>query len=558
MYTFLLSLLFFFAAPAQETTAQNPADLCTIQGVVVKAGTGEPLSEATVEARPLYGHTRGMDTLGDVARDAVTDAMGRFELKGLPPGRYILRARRDGFLRQEYSQSAPDGPRTLLTLSSGQKISGITFQFIPGAVIAGHVFDQDGKPVAKALVSLRGYNGQRQLVESRGMVTDDQGEFRFTGLSPGQYILEASSPEGLSKKPKTRQGYVPTYYPGVLDAEAAAPITVRAGDEFSGADISLQPVDTVAVRGHVINAECGGTPRVYLFRQNSDALNLTAESLIESGNGQGAFELPTVPPGSYYVIAEVRKEEKRCVGYQPLEVSDANIDGVTLTVTLGVEIRGHLRVEGQPDSNPRSFVVILSPKTANYAIWNSYDDFPHDTGKSDGSFLLKNAVVGDYEIDAYPNVPETYFQSMPENYYVKSARLEGVDVLTAGVTVGTQDVPGSLEIVVSLNGATLDGVISQDHQPFPKATVALVPDPPYRAISRLFKSDTTDQNGHFFLQGIAPGNYKVFAWERIERDAYTSSEFLRPFEIRGVSIHVTEGSHNSVQVDLIPAKDSGQ
>lgn len=559
MYTFLLSLLFFFAAPAQETTTQNPADLCTIQGVVVKAGTGEPLSEATVEARPLYGHTRGMDTLGDVARDAITDAMGRFELKGLPPGRYILRARRDGSLFQSYSQSGPDGFRTLLTLSSGQTISGITVQLIPGAVITGHVFDQDGKPVGKATVSSRGYKeGQRQPMEYGGTVTDDLGEFRFTGLSPGQYIVEASAPAGMSKKPKPRQGYMATYYPGVLDSTAAARITVRAGDEFSGADISLQPVDTVAVRGHVINAECGGTPRVYLFRQNSDALNLTAESLIEGGNGQGAFELPTVPPGSYYVIAEVRKEEKRCVGYQPLEVGDANIDGVTLTVTPGVEVRGHLRVEGQPDSNPRSFVVILSPKTANYAIWNSYDDFPHGTGKSDGSFLLKNAVVGDYEIDAYPNVPETYFQSMPENYYVKSARLEGVDVLTAGVTVGTQDVPGSLEIVVSLNGATLDGVISQDHQPFPKATVALVPDPPHRAISRLFKSVTTDQNGHFFLQGIAPGDYKVFAWEKVGSGDYTNSDFLRPFEIRGVSIHIAEGSHNSVQVDLIPAKDSGQ
>src|SRR5208282_6535496 len=52
MSTFLLSWLFLLAAPAQQTATQNPADLCTIQGVVIKAGTGEPLHKATVNAWP--------------------------------------------------------------------------------------------------------------------------------------------------------------------------------------------------------------------------------------------------------------------------------------------------------------------------------------------------------------------------------------------------------------------------------------------------------------------------------------------------------------------------
>jgi hypothetical protein len=39
MSTFLLSWLFLLAAPGQQTTTPNPADLCTIQGVVIKAGT---------------------------------------------------------------------------------------------------------------------------------------------------------------------------------------------------------------------------------------------------------------------------------------------------------------------------------------------------------------------------------------------------------------------------------------------------------------------------------------------------------------------------------------
>ena len=86
--------------------------------------------------------------------------------------------------------------------------------------------------------------------------------------------------------------------------------------------------------------------------------------------------------------------------------------------------------------------------------------------------------------------------------------------------------------------------------------MALVPDPPHRAIWRLFKSATTDMNGHFKFQGVSPGEYRVFAWETIEWGAYTSPEILQPFEKLGESVHITEGSHNSVQVDLITAKDT--
>ena len=147
---------------------------------------------------------------------------------------------------------------------------------------------------------------------------------------------------------------------------------------------------------------------------------------------------------------------------------------------------------------------------------------------------------------------------MPENYFVKSARLNGVDVLDAGISVDSKHAPGLLDIVVSANGACVDGVISKDQQPFPGATVTLVPDPPHRDEGRLFKAVTTDQNGHFTLEGISPGDYKVFAWEKIEPGAYTSSEFLQPFENRGESVHITEGSRQSVQVNLILAKDLNQ
>jgi protocatechuate 3,4-dioxygenase beta subunit len=545
MSTFLLSLFLLLAAPAQQTTTPNPADSCTIQGVVVKAGTGEPLRKATVDARPAGNRTGKDEPQGGSAE---TDAMGRFEMKGLAPGRYYLSAQHNGFVRQQYGQRAPEGEGAMLTLSPGQKVPDITFQMIPAAVITGHVYDEDGEPVVYAQVMAMRYaymDGQRQLVPNGAGQTNDLGEFRLFGLSPGQYIVQATLRYNRFENTKTKQGYVPVYYPGVPDASRATPITVRGGDEFSRVDISLQPARGLTVKGNVINAGCGATSQgtmVFLHEQNSNQ-NANWLNVSRSASAQGSFEFSNVIPGSYYLIAMRNEEGKQCFGRQTLEVTDVDIDGVTLTVSPGVEIRGHVRIEGQSESNLGSLTVFLSPRTTSMPFYGGAGG----QIEPDGSFLLKNASDGDYEIQV---------GNLLDNYFVKSARLGGVDVLTAGVAVDTKHDPGSLDIVVSPNGASVDGVISKDEQPFPGAMVALVPDPPHRAEKRLFKSITTDQNGHFVLQGLSPGDYKVFAWEKVEPGAYTSSDFLQLYEHLGEPVHITEGSRNSVQLDLIPAKDA--
>jgi len=474
--------------------------------------------------------------------------MGRFELKGLNPGRYYLSAQRTGFVRQQYGQRTPEGQGAMLTLSAGQKVPDITFQMVPAAVITGHVYDEDGEPIEYAQVSAMHYmyvRGQRQLMANQSRQTNDLGEFRLFGLSPGQYFVQATFRADRFGNAKTKQGYVPVYYPGVPDAERAAPITVQGGSEFSGVDISLQPIRALSVKGNVLNAGCGGTAQgamVFLREQNPNQ-NFGWQNSMRPANAQGAFEIPNVIPGSYYLYAQLFDEGKQCLGRQALEVADSDIEGVTLTVAPGVEIKGHLGVDGQSDSNVGSLAVNLVPKIITLPFGGGRSD----SAKADGSFLIKNVSDGEYEINV---------DNLPENSFVKSARLGGIDVLTAGVTVDSKQAPGSLEIVVSPNGANVDGVISKDQQPFPGCTVTLVPDPPHRGEKRLFKSTTTDQNGHFVFQGVPPGDFKVFAWEKIEPDAYTSPEFLQPYEKLGESVHITEGSRNSVQVDLIPAKDS--
>lgn len=55
-------------------------------------------------------------------------------------------------------------------------------------------------------------------------------------------------------------------------------------------------------------------------------------------------------------------------------------------------------------------------------------------------------------------------------------------------------------------------------------------------------------------KAIAPGAYKLFAWEDVETGAYKDPEFLRAFEALGERTTIQESSHESVELKLIPAK----
>jgi len=85
--------------------------------------------------------------------------------------------------------------------------------------------------------------------------------------------------------------------------------------------------------------------------------------------------------------------------------------------------------------------------------------------------------------------------------------------------------------------------------------VVLVPDEPRRAQTRLYKDATTDQYGRFTIVGIAPGGYKLFAWEDVEDGAYEDPDYLKAFEDLGEPRTIRERSRESAQLKLIPAED---
>src|SRR5207247_4142207 len=141
-------------------TQQQPAR-CAIEGVVERAGTGEPIAGAEIRvmrvAMPVEEDRvgprmavvfTGSDPFAPVP--AITDREGHFLLKDLEPGSYKITAARNGYTKQEYGQRIPAGQGTVVTLAGGQTLKSLAFYLIPGGTISGRGRGDGGEPITGA------------------------------------------------------------------------------------------------------------------------------------------------------------------------------------------------------------------------------------------------------------------------------------------------------------------------------------------------------------------------------------------------------------------------
>jgi len=171
--------------------------------------------------------------------------------------------------------------------------------------------------------------------------------------------------------------------------------------------------------------------------------------------------------------------------------------------------------------------------------------------------VLRNIAPGSYHVYLNPLLQPLQganpLNSLPawQNAYVKSMQMGDVDVLSGGLRLERQpDAP--LNIVIGANPGTLNGlVLNEVRLPIAGAYVTLFAN---NTADRLYRTDMykvtgTDNQGRFQLQGLPPGDYRIFAWENIERGTWIDSTFLRLNEERGTTVHIDEGQ---VQMATLP------
>jgi hypothetical protein len=336
------------------------------------------------------------------------------------------------------------------------------------------------------------------------------------------------------------QSYAPTYYPGTSDPAGATALELSPGARLRGLDFTLMKTRSVRVRGHLVRA--GGRPI-----QNQEVRLLPRDESFwlsewwSFADQQGVFQFRGVTPGAYFVLAQWSEDGKSYSARQPVDVRENDISNLVVEFSPGAELKGQVRVEGRPLASLSDIQIGLQSDGAFRFGGGAFGAV-----KRDGSFTLSNIGPDRYRLNAF---------GLPEDYYIKSALLGDKEALDSLLDF-TQGASGTLEILLSSNGGQVEGVVlNAAEQPVSGAAVVLVPDEPRRAQTRLYKEAATDQYGRFNIKGIAPGGYKLFAWEEVESGAYQDPDFLKTFEVLGERKAIREGSRESAQLKLIPAEN---
>jgi hypothetical protein len=135
--------------------------------------------------------------------------------------------------------------------------------------------------------------------------------------------------------------------------------------------------------------------------------------------------------------------------------------------------------------------------------------------------------------------------------YFKAARFGTKEVLDSGFELNSEPTD-TLEVIVSPNAATITvTVVDENQKPVQGATAVIVSDLARRKRQDLNKSATSNVAGQVTFDNLAPGDYKVFAWEEIAVNAWQNPDILRTYDSRGQNVRVIEKSKENVTLRVI-------
>ena len=537
--------------PDSATTAAQPElkpeDYALVSGVVTSTADGSPLRKATVTLR------RSDNSRRESPQTAATGDGGVFLFAKVAPGRYKLHLERNGYVGQDYGARRPSATGQEVRVEKGQRLIGLQAKMQPHGVVTGFVRDEDGEPMAGVRVQVFRWGhvqGRRQLLPQDSDNTDDRGQYRIYGVPPGKYVVSATSQRGyrgesgVAPAPPEASGeetYLPVYYPGSLEAAQATAMEIAAGASLEGIDFTLRKVRTVRVSGRVVRpvaaAEERGRPTMVMLLPRGNGVIGSMNAPRAMTDAKGVFTVRGVSPGSYTLHAEDSERQTRLTADAAIDVGAAGLESVVLTLSPGVDVSGSIVVEeaaaSQTTEKRRQIGIFIRSRQGGGG--GPFSGGQNTVAKDDGTFTAEAISPGEYDVSV---------SGLPEGYYLKSIRAADQESLHTGFTVAASSAP-ALRITASPNAGNLEGsVVDKDQKPIAGSTVVLWP-VAKNARPALFKSATTDAQGHYTVTSIAPGEYRLAAFEFLETGAAQDPDYLQTFESKAEKLTIQEKSRET-------------
>ena len=526
--------------------AEQPKGTSVLKGVVVAADTGAPIRRAQVRATAPDSQDNRM---------ATTDEQGRFELRELAGGRYTVTASKGGFVTLQYGQRRPSERGTPVDLAAGATIEKLTIGLPRGSVIAGRIVDEFGDPLTGAQVQVMRYvfaqGGRRLVGAGQGNRTDDQGSFRIFGLAPGEYVVSATLREDrpgqrMNGGDEPTTGYAATYFPGTTNAADAQRVSVGLGQEVSGIAFGLSLAPLSRVSGRVI-APAGTSPGGLVMAIPAGGLQLgMGNGRGTPVGGDGTFELPGLPPGSYtlQVRPQGRAADGGLAGSTAITVGGADLANVMIALMPTATAAGKVEADTGVANAFRASQVRISANPVQPAF-----------GQFGGNMQARVEDDGTFELRGLSE-PATLRVTSPSGWYLKRILLDGQDVTDTPIAFAPGGRVAGLRVVLTEAAATLSGSVRDDRgQVVLDATVVVFPadETKWTYASRFIRTARPGTTGTFEFTGLPPSkDYRVLAVQGLEDGQAFDPDFLASVRDRAERLSVNDGETKTLDLRLRP------
>jgi hypothetical protein len=547
---------------AQQEKQSDAATMAgfRISGRVVNSITSAPVAGAYVVVNAA--------SPSNFSRTVRVGTDGSFVFTQIPAGRYVLIARRKGYVEQSYLQHQQFS--TAILVGPNLNSENFVFPLSPEGLISGEVTDEAGEPVRSARMLLfREDAGNAGLAKHlQGLQnTDEEGQYRFASLRSGNYYLAVSaepwyaeyarqfsfSETAASQKPGLHNPsldvvYPITYYPNATEVSGAASIRVEAGSS-ARADIRLVPIPALHMRVEVGEAAPETFTQVMvkqtILGTYQDQSNVSTQQVVsgrasddgeddDAGQSSGplVMDLDGLRPGPSVVqvitgIQRDARQSSRVSKSVPVDPTDGQTLDVRGIAPVGV-VSGIVRLEGNA-SPPLGVRVFLRNASKGAGFRQDVD--------SNGNFSFSSDEIepGVYEVSS----------AAPGGLELRSVTASETKVTGRKIEIRNgSDLRLILTLARGVN-ARVKGVVEQAGKPAPGMMVVLVPED-LRDLTE-YRRDQSDSDGSFSLNQVSPGKYTVVAVKDWDLE-WEKAEVIHEYLAGGTSVEVAGGEERDIKV----------
>jgi hypothetical protein len=507
--------------PPRDKSLAQQSGTATIRGRVVAADSREPLRNARVAIA-------GMSNVAPV----FTGEDGRFVFAGLPPGRYIVSARKPGYAATAFGQRRPELPPTPIDLEAGAAFQDAELWMPRSAAISGRIVDEFGDPLELATVAAARIVRRAGLVvgtTAATAVTDDLGEYRLGGLPSGTYIVSASIP---------KRGLIQTraYYPGVAARAQAQPIALQAGEERSATDFTVAPAHFARLAITFTDSKGEPTSAVAMIANVSQSLGDAGVPITPI---VGSVATPALEPGEWSIFAR----SPDGVGFARVSVG-ADDTAITMRLAKGGRVTGRLISEYGSLPPDASFLVEASQAAAAPGVM--LPPLGGSNRVSGSSTFELTELLGPRELRARP--------AGPSRWFVTAILHDGRNLLDETIDFKGGETLADVQIVVSdrggaLNGSAINAEGTRLSDYFVRVFPANTNSP--ATLRRLSNAARSNHKGEFTIENLPPGAYLAVAVDDVDDVMSPNPENLNRFRADATPVTIEAGRTTTVTLKLV-------